>query len=175
MTCSSAFHKSARITHSEVAEMIMTRTLDTLDLKLIDALRNNGRTPNKALAQRLGVSEATIATRIRALRESRTMHVTLQRDMYAFGYQYLCAAEVYVADRRVDGVARELAKLDEIASVSVLLGSPEIFISFHARSREEMTRVIVGCVAAVKGVARIETHIALELVKHDSDLAALAQ
>jgi DNA-binding Lrp family transcriptional regulator len=152
----------------------MQRELDALDLKLIDALRIDGRKPNKALAAELGVSEATIAARIRALKQSRTMKVTLQRDMYAFGYQYLCAAEVSVGGRAVDAVARDIVRLSEITSVSVLLGSPELFFSFYARTRGEIASLLATKVGRIRGVDRIETHIALDLVKHDSGLADLA-
>ena len=152
----------------------MQRELDALDRELIEALRSDGRTPNKALAARLDVSEATIAARIRALKQSRTMKVTLQRDMYAFGYQYLCVSEVYVAGRAVDAVARDIVRLPGIASVSVLLGTPDLFFSFYARSRDEISATLTTRIARIKGVEKIETHIALDLVKHDSGLADLA-
>ena len=60
----------------------VTKVVDEIDLKIIEALREDGRTPNKTLAMQLGVSETTIASRIRGLRERKIMLVTLQPGAY---------------------------------------------------------------------------------------------
>lgn len=151
----------------------MTKVVDEIDLKIIEALRADGRTPNKTLAIELGVSETTIASRIRGLRERKVMLVTLQRDIFAQGYEFQCIAEVYVANRKVDAVAADLCKLD-LSSVALTLGSPEITVVFSARDRADMMRVIGEQIAQVRGVERVETHVVLDVRKYESSYGDLS-
>lgn len=66
----------------------MPKVPDRVDLQIIEALRRDGRTPNKSIAKLLDVSETTIASRIRSMTERNVMRVTLQRDIYSLGYQF---------------------------------------------------------------------------------------
>lgn len=152
----------------------MSRLPDELDLKIIDQLRDDGRLSNKALAEDLGVSEATIAARLRSLSEDRTMHVTAQSDMYALGYEFMCFVDVYVSGRNVSEVAGELAQIEAIHSVSASLGSPELLLMCYATDRHALLQLLHESIASVRGVEHIETSIALDVVKYRADFAALS-
>ena len=102
------------------------------------------------------------------------MLVTLQRDFYSQGYDLQCLGDVYVADRHVDAVARDLAALANVTIVTLTLGSPEIFIAFNARDRGDVVKIIDGQLARVKGVDRIETYVALDIRKYESWFGNLA-
>ena len=151
-----------------------TKAIDDLDRRIIDLLRDDGRAPNKQLAAELGVSETTIAIRIRSLRERKVMLVTLQRDFYSQGFDLQCLGDVYVSGREVEAVARDLANLPNVTIVTMNFGSPEIFIAFNARDRSDVVRIIEGQLAQVKGVDRIETSIALDIRKYESWFGNLA-
>ncbi len=75
----------------------MPKPIDDLDRKIIELLREDGRAPNKLIAAKLGVSETTVAIRIRSLRERKVMIVTLQRDFYSQGFDLQCLGDVFVA------------------------------------------------------------------------------
>jgi Lrp/AsnC family leucine-responsive transcriptional regulator len=151
-----------------------TKAIDDLDRRIIDRLREDGRAPNKQLATELGVSETTIAIRIRSLRERKVMLVTLQRDFYSQGFDLQCLGDVYVSGREVEAVARDLANLPNVTIVTMNFGSPEIFIAFNARDRSDVVRIIEEQLAQVTGVDRIETSIALDIRKYESWFGNLA-
>src|SRR3954447_8194295 len=111
----------------------MTKPPDEIDLRIIQTLRGDGRTPNKSIAKSLKVSETTVAARIRSLTERNVMQVTLQRDIYSLGYQYQGFLDVYVSRRSVDDVAGDIASIDGVLAVAIYLGSPDILVSFGAR------------------------------------------
>jgi DNA-binding Lrp family transcriptional regulator len=150
------------------------RQIDELDRKIIELLRDDGRAPNKLLAAKLGVSETTIAIRIRSLRERKVMLVTLQRDFYSRGFDLQCLGDVYVAERPVEAVARDLANLPSVTIVTMNFGSPELFIAFNARDRTDVAKIIDEQLAKVKGIDRIETSIALDIRKYESWFGNLA-
>ncbi len=150
------------------------KPIDDLDRRIIDLLRDDGRAPNKLLAAKLGVSETTVAIRIRSLRERKVMLVTLQRDFYSQGFDLQCLGDVYVAERPVEAVARDLAALPNVTIVTLTLGSPEIFIAFNARDRADVVTIIDEQLARVKGVVHLETYVALEIRKYESWFGNLA-
>jgi DNA-binding Lrp family transcriptional regulator len=148
--------------------------LDRIDLALIEALREDGRLPNKALAQKLGIAEATVASRIRQLREERVMVVALRRDLFSKGYDLQCFADIQVTGRRVEDVARELAAFGSVSSVSLMLGTPEILVVFNAVDRLDLLRVLEQQIAQVEGVARVELHTAVDIRKYKVGYATLS-
>jgi len=130
--------------------------------------------PNSEIAAQLGVSETTVAGRIRSLRERRVMFVTLQRDFYSRGFDLQCLGDVYVEGREIEAVAGDLAALPNVTIVTLNLGSPEIFIAFNARDRGDVVTISNEQLARVRGVGRIETSIALDIRKYESWFGNLA-
>jgi DNA-binding Lrp family transcriptional regulator len=153
----------------------MGKSPDKIDLQIIETLRLDGRTPNKSIAKRLNVSETTIASRIRAMTERNVMRVTLQRDIYSLGYEFQGFLDLYVAGRDVDEVAREVCDIEGVLAVAIYLGSPDIFVSFGACGREDLSRIIDDEVAKIRGVQRLESYVALEIRKFQSSYVALGK
>jgi DNA-binding Lrp family transcriptional regulator len=150
------------------------KPIDDLDRGIIALLRQDGRMPNSEIAAQLGVSETTIAGRIRSLRQGRVMFVTLQRDFYSQGFDLQCLGDVYVEGREVEAVAGDLAALPNVTIVTLNIGSPEIFIAFNARDRADVVTIANEQLARVRGVDRIETSIALDIRKYESWFGNLA-
>lgn len=151
----------------------MKHTVTDVDRLLIDALREDGRTPNKTLAKRLGIAETTVASRIRYLHDHNVMLVTLRRDLYSKGYDLQCFADVTVSGRPVRAVAGDLARFDSVSAVSLMLGTPEIIATFNAIDRDDLLRVLEQEIAMVEGVARIELHTAVDIRKYQVGYAPL--
>jgi DNA-binding Lrp family transcriptional regulator len=150
------------------------KPIDDLDRRIIALLRQDGRMPNSEIAVQLGVAESTVAVRIRSLRERKVMLVTLQRDFYSQGFDLQCLGDVYVEGRDVEAVARDFAALANVTIVTLNFGSPEIFIAFNARDRGDVVRIADEQLGSVRGVARIETYVALDIRKYESWFGNLA-
>ncbi len=153
----------------------MGKVPDRIDLQIIETLRQDGRTPNKSIAKLLNVSETTIASRIRAMTESNVMRVTLQRDFYSLGYQFQGFLDLYVAGRSVGDVARDVGVIDGVLATAVYLGSPDILVSFGARDREDLSRIINKEVAKVSGIEHMDSYVALDIRKFESSYVALEE
>lgn len=151
----------------------MPRQLDDTDRAIIHLLTQDSRIPNKQLASRLDVSETTIAGRIRGLIDDNVMRVTLQRDFYSVGYEFQGHADIYVFGRNVDDVAVDLGRLVDVQAVALQLGSPDILVSFGARSREHLATLLNEQIARVVGIKRIEVHLVTQIAKYESGYALL--
>ena len=148
------------------------RPLDELDREILDALRASPQETNKALADKLEVSEVTIASRIRALETDRVMKVMAQCDFRAAGHNNLASVDVYIAGRSVEAVSKELARLDGVALVSILMGDPSFALLVMAPDLAGL-QALKESIAAIKGVQSIHVSVFSEILKYRSDFVTL--
>lgn len=149
------------------------RPLDELDLSILAALRSAPRETSKAIADQLAVSEATVAARIRALEQDRVIKIMAQTDFRAAGYHILASVELRTGGRSVEEVAQELAGLEQVALVSILMGDPSISLLVMAASLADLQRLTMSTIAGMRGVREVETMIFSEIIKYRSELGAL--
>jgi len=104
-------------------------SLDELDYAIIELLREDGRLSYRAIARELSLTEATVRSRVKRLEESGTMRVVAVTDIEAAGYQMLLAIGVQVENRSPSDVAADLAKIPEIFSVNVVVGTHDVEVA----------------------------------------------
>lgn len=141
--------------------------LDDLNRAIIAALQENPSRTNKDIGKRLGVSEPTVATRIRALEEAKVLRVMMQSDMRAMGRPLLALVDINVEGRPPEDVAAELAALDACTSVSIPMSNPDIFCNVNAVDGEDLQRFVDEHLSKIDGIASYEISTALEVVKLD--------
>lgn len=153
--------------------MSVDTDLDDLSTGIIRALQLDPRTSNKDIAERLKVSEATVASRIRSLEERNVLRVMMQRDFEAMGYDLMALIDIHLSNRAAEDVAQELAQIEEAAAVSVLMSNPDIIVHLSVRDRLHLQDVIEQKIAPIAGIAGYEITTALEVVKLDALYGAL--
>ena len=147
--------------------------VDELDLALIARLRTEGRASNRSLAEALGVNDATIAARLRRLEDESIVRVVAVTDMAAFGHDLLAFALVRCEGRPILEVGEELTGMEEAIGVVVTTGRVDLVISLLARDRAHLA-ALGAAIGAVPGVARVTWELALDILKYESQWAALA-
>lgn len=143
---------------------------DRLDHQIIRELRGDGRRPTKEIAGKLGVTEATVTTRIRALNETGVMRVIAQHNVAQLRDRLPCFIFVWVRERSIDDVAQDLAAFDQIATVFICVGSPEIHLTAFVAD-PHMLAALQQRLGQVEGVDRLEVNLALETRTYRSDFA----
>ncbi len=143
-----------------------TRIPDATNLKIIELLRADPQVTNKAIALRIDVSETTVAHRIRAMSEDRVMRVVAQRDIFSDRYSLLCFVYIDTSGRSIQKIAQDIAKFEEVTSVSHGIGSPELFVNVRAADRKHLDFLIGEQIGGVKGVARLRSEVCLRIIKY---------
>jgi Lrp/AsnC family transcriptional regulator for asnA, asnC and gidA len=143
--------------------------LDSTDQAIIELLREDGRMPSRAIARELDITEATVRARVRRLEESNTMRVVAVTDIEAAGYGMLLAIGVQVESRSPEDVAREMARLPEVFSVNVVVGTHDVEILVVAEDQAALDELINERLAAVPGVRRLTPALALDVLKNQPD------
>ena len=143
--------------------------LDNLDQAIIEQLRQDGRMPLRSVARALDVTEATVRSRVRRLEESNTMRVVAVTDIEAAGYGMLLAVGVQVENRAPEAVARDMAQLQQVYSVNVVVGTHDIEILVVASDQADLDRLLSETLVSIPGVRRLTPALAVDVLKNQPD------
>jgi DNA-binding Lrp family transcriptional regulator len=153
--------------------MLDTPRVDALDHAIIGELKRDASATNRALAESLGVTEQTIAARIRRLEEANLLRVVGLLDAKAAGYGLFVIVGIQVAGRTPAEVAAEVAALPSVNGLNVCLGGFELMASLYARDERDLFDLLERRIGAIAGVEELESFLVLERVHHRSDWAKL--
>jgi DNA-binding Lrp family transcriptional regulator len=147
--------------------------LDDIDRKLLELLVEDGRASNRGLAQQVGLTDASVAARIRRLREQGVASVTAVFDYEAAGYRCVAFVFVEVGGRLPRDVGLEVASLPEAHGVSLTFGSADLIVHAITRDRAHLTRLLTEDLVAIDGVRNVTGDVVLETVEFRWALATL--
>lgn len=131
--------------------------MDELNRQIIDLLAADPESSNRKLAQALGVSEPTIAARIRNLIAGNVIRLVLQRPVrHDGGAHSLAILDLYVDDADAIGpVGRQVAQFAEILTVYESSRRPELVAHAFAESYQELSELVLTIGEQVSGLARL--------------------
>ncbi len=137
--------------------------LDALDRRLIALLRTDGRAPVTTLARQLGVTRATVNSRLERLQESgRVLGFTVRmKDDHDDDVRAISLIEV--EGRTTNEVIRALRGLPEIQSLHTTNGGWDLVAEIRCDSLLAFDRVL-GQIRSVDGVINSESSLLLNSV-----------
>lgn len=148
-------------------------SLDDLDRRLIAALRTNGREPVASLARILGVTRATVDSRIERLVQSGTVvgfTVRIREDNDPGVVEAISFIEV--EGRATSDVIRALRGFPEVSSLHTTNGAWDLVAELRTRSLSEFDRLL-GRIRSIPGVLNSETSLLLSSVSEGPDPRAV--
>ncbi|HKQ81118.1 MAG TPA: Lrp/AsnC family transcriptional regulator [Steroidobacteraceae bacterium] len=141
--------------------------IDDLDRRIIARLVEDGRVSNKSIAIDLGVSEPTIAVRIRSLIEDGTIRIVAQRSLHVSKEAGVASLiQFWLKDlSEADVIHIALRDVPQIFSLYETTGSPELVAHCQAGSMAELNRTVAALYARFPQT-QITTTPILELVQY---------
>ena len=137
---------------------------DDLDHRLIATLREDGRAPVSKLATILGVSRATVQTRLDRLLESGAVLGFTVRARQDYDDRAIRAIMmIEVAGRSTTAVIRQLRGLPELHSLHTTNGAWDLIAEIRAMSLSDFDRVLRE-VRNIDGILNSETSLLLSSV-----------
>jgi len=144
--------------------VLLMAELDELDRRLIAALRADGREPVTTLARRLGVTRATVNSRLNRLLELGILlgfsaRVREDRDPDAIRAISL----IEVEGRATDPVIRALRGLPEVTTLHTTNGAWDLVAELRTDTLADFDRLL-GRIRSVEGILNSETSLLLSSV-----------
>ncbi len=149
---------------------------DNLDQEIVRLLKADGRATNKWIAQKLQVSEPTIAQRIRRMVEGGQMRVIAQQIISRTSPSSLTTIIEIFLDRfdALDAAAKALAEIPEVLTVYSTQGRPELVAHFWSENRASLTETVWRLSRDIPHVKQLNVMPVLELRLFRSEYGDLA-
>lgn len=151
------------ILHSRAIRFAM-QTLDKLDRDLIAALRRDGRAPVAKLATALGVSRATVQSRLDRLIDTGTVTgFTIRAREDQGPHTVRAVMMIEVAGRSTTAVIKRLRGIPEIRVLHTTNGNWDLVAELSAETLPDFDRVLRE-IRMIDGILNSETSILLSSV-----------
>ncbi|KID31196.1 Lrp/AsnC family transcriptional regulator [Prauserella rugosa] len=143
--------------------MPRTTELDPTDLRILTALQNNSRTPNKDLAAAVGIAPSTCLDRVNRLREAGIIRgYKLAVDPEKLGRPLQALLYVRVQPHRrplVDPFVEHVLAQPETRELYHLTGPDDFLIHVAAENAAALQRLVLDELTARDEVALVHTNL----------------
>jgi Lrp/AsnC family leucine-responsive transcriptional regulator len=157
----------------EVTRMSVEFLLDDVDRGIIAQLRANGRATNQQIADRLGLTGATVSARIRRMEDANQLRVVAVSDFAAHGYNVLIEIAIEVDGRPAAAVAKDLCDLPEVFAAHLVTGRYDIDVLVVLHDFDDLQPLMLDKLAKIEGISSITPAIAVDVVKYKFDVAPI--
>jgi DNA-binding Lrp family transcriptional regulator len=142
-----------------------TGSLDDVDTRRIDAMRDDGRRSYADLSQDLGLSETAVARRIAALRADERIDFLAMVDPSALGFELEVIMHVRIEPGRIEATAKAFAATRAVRYVSVTTGISDLTCDAVFRDSDDLYEFITHTVGEMRGVIDLDVDLVLQSVK----------
>jgi Lrp/AsnC family transcriptional regulator for asnA, asnC and gidA len=139
--------------------------LDDIDMRIIEAMRADGREAFAQIAEQLSVSPGMIRQRYNRLVKLGYLKVVAVTNPLMMGKRTMAMIGIRTDGRKMLEVANKLIKFDEVVYIVVVSGRYDIMIEVFCDDHEDMLKFMTEKLAKVDGVRETESFMHLKIVK----------
>jgi Lrp/AsnC family transcriptional regulator, regulator for asnA, asnC and gidA len=139
--------------------------LDDTDLKIIEALRKDGRVAFTQIAEQLGVSPGMIRQRYNRLVDQGFLKIVAITNPVRMGFRTMAMIGIRAEGSKLLEVAEKVSRLDEVIYMVISSGRFDIFAEVVCRDHEDLLRFITEKLSTIEGIRESESFMHLKIVK----------
>lgn len=138
--------------------------LDDLDRALIEVQLEDPFFSYNDVAEKFGITSATIRNRIKRLKASGVIDVITLINPYKINYDVFSMIGVKIkAEASPKKFVETLQNMEGVSAVTMVAGSFDFFITYVCRNMEEYRRFVTDDLRNIPGIASFESFIGLDL------------
>lgn len=140
--------------------------LDTLDLKIIAILQEDGRLSASEVAGRIGqIAERTVRNRIASLLQKKHIVISAIPDPTSIGHDVQADLLIETAPSEADKVAHLLVEFDQVTYLCAMTGDYNLGASVSAEDNASLYQFIESEINTIPGVRRVNTMMVMRFYK----------
>lgn len=139
-----------------------TLQTDHYDRQIVRLLQEDGRMSNRAIADKIGVSEGTVRNRIKRLKEMGLVKVTALVNLYEDPEAFSAYVLIRLKSRDLIGFGEQFSKLPGVVSVAALAGQYDLVVEVLVDSKVGLIDFVTNHLVSVAEVQTAETMIILK-------------
>jgi len=145
------------------------KKIDQVDCGIIKLLQKDGRLSNTTIGKRLGISEATVRTRLNRLIKEQFIQIVAVSNPIKLGYQIVGNIRMHVYIKKTENVIKELKKLEPIWFIVQTTGGTDIYTEFILKSLDELNALLFKKINKIEGIIRTDTSLIMKFIKRQYD------
>jgi Lrp/AsnC family transcriptional regulator for asnA, asnC and gidA len=145
------------------------KTIDVVDFRMIELLQKDGRISNTEIAKTIGISEATVRTRLQRLIQEEYIQIVAVSNPLKLGFEVVGTIRIHVDIKKMDRIIRELKTIQALWHIVQTTGGTGIDTEFVLKSLDELRDLILEKINRIDGVLRTETTLFLNYIKRQYD------
>ena len=165
---------SRNVTPDEPSKDVRPAVIDDVDRRILNALHDDARIPNSALAEIVGIAPSTCHGRVRRLQELGVIRgFYTDVDPAAIGRPLQAMISVSLqsnARGRIRHFIQEMRKLAQVIDVYFLAGADDFILHVAARDTEDLRSFVVENLNADPDVAGTQTSLIFEHLRGGAPL-----
>lgn len=139
--------------------------IDGINLKILQILEENGRTPNNEIATRLSISEGTVRNRIKKLTENNFLKVKgLTNPEHWSDKQLIFILVQLEMTKKWKEIARSVSELPGVKSVSMITGRFDLIIELFLEPHN-LINFLTNDLAGVGNISSTESMVTIKNFK----------
>lgn len=142
--------------------------LDYVNYKIIDVLSKNSSLPFVELAKQIGISDATVHTRVKKMISTgiiKKFSVIIDNNLV--GYDHLAFIMVKLENGKTDEAVAILEEIEQILEIHEIYDKFDLLVKIRSKSLENMRDIIVNKILSITEVKEIELMTVLRTRKEE--------
>ncbi len=142
--------------------------LDYINYRILDVLSKNSSLPFVELAKQIGISDATIHTRVKKLLTLGVIKkFTIFVDNDLLGYDHLAFINLKIERGRTEETTNNLMKIDEILEIHEIYDKFDLLIKIRTKNLDNLRDIIVNKILSSNYVKETELMTVLRTRKEE--------
>ena len=150
------------------------RSLDAVDMRMLEALQTDGRLTATELADKAGLTASPCLRRLRLLEGAGVIRgYTALVDQAKVGLPISVFVSIKLERQSEDAMERfetAVRRCPEVLECYLMTGPRDYLLRVVARDLDDYERFVKGTLTRISGIANIESSFALGQVKHSNVL-----
>ena len=145
------------------------KALDQIDCQMIELLQKDGRISNTDIAKEIGLSEATVRTRLNRLIKDKFIQIVAVSNPIKLGFKIVGNIRIHVEIKKMDRIIKELKNLKPLWFIVQTTGGTGIDTEFVVKSLDELNKLIFEKINKIDGVIKTDSSLFLNYIKRQYD------
>jgi len=145
--------------------IMVTKVIDDIDKKIIEALQKEGRKSYTQLAAELHVVEGTVRKRLKRIIGQRIVDIVAVPDLSKLGYGLVSIMGLQVRMSSLREVANKLSHNPNVCYLSFVTGRYDLMAIVITQTPEQLSGFIEKEISAIDSIVRSETFVSLDVIK----------
>ena len=145
------------------------KPIDQTDCEMIRMLQKDGRISNTDIAKKIGISEATVRSRLNRLIAEEYIQIVAVSNPMKLGFEIVGTIRIHVDIKKMKSITEKLKKLKPLWHIVQTTGGTGIDTEFVLKSLDDLNDLIFNKINKIDGIQKTETSLFLNYIKRQYD------